>query len=105
MPFASISTSSSGDTTVVAAQPNRKIRVICYTVVAAGDVSVRFKSGASTNLTGAMALATNGGAAPSGAGISPSGFVGLFETAVGEALVINLSAAVAVGGHLTYQAL
>lgn len=104
MPFATISTSASGDTTLVAAQPGRKIRVVSYTVIAAGDVSVKFKSG-STDITGAMPLTTNGGAAPSGSGLAPSGFAGLFETASGEALVINLSAAVAVGGHLTYQAL
>lgn len=104
MPFATISTSASGDTTLVAAQPGRKIRVVSYTVIAAGAVSVKFKSG-STDITGAMALAANGGAAPSGAGLAPSGFAGLFETASGEALVINLSAAVAVGGHLTYQSL
>ena len=29
--------------------------------------------------------------------------VGLLETASGEALVLNLSAAVAVGGHITYR--
>lgn len=104
MPFASISTSASGDTTIIAAQPGRKIRVLNYTVIAAGDVSIRWKSG-STNITGAMALATNGGAAPSGAAQSPSGHIGLFETAVGEALVLNLSAAIAVGGHLAYQAI
>lgn len=104
MPFASISTSASGDTTIVAAQPGRKIRVLNYTVIAAGDVSIRWKSG-SNNITGAMALATNGGAAPSGTGQSPSGHIGLFETNVGEALILNLSAAIAVGGHLAYQSI
>ena len=50
-----------------------------------------------------MALATNGGAAPGAGPLAPAGVVGLLETASGEALVLNLSAAVAVGGHITYR--
>lgn len=103
MPFAKIDTATSGDNTIVAAIPNREIRVINYTTIASGDVAIRWKSGASTALSGAMALAANGGAAPSGTGQSPSGHIGLFETAPGEALVLNLSAAVQVSGHLAYQ--
>lgn len=103
MPFASIDTATSGDNTVVAAVPGRKIRLINYTVIAAGAVSIRWKSGASTNLSGAMSLPQNGGAAPSGSGQSPGGFIGLLETANGEALVLNLGGAVQVSGHLTYQ--
>ena len=104
MPFAKIDTATSGDNTIVAAFPNRKIRVLNYTVIASGDVSIRWKS-ASTALSGAMAVATNGGAAPAGAAQSPSGQIGLFETAIGEALVLNLSAAIQVSGHLAYQVL
>lgn len=103
MPFASIDTATSGDNTIVAAVPNRKIRVINYTAIASADVSIRWKSGASTNLSGAMALAANGGAAPAGTGQAPSGHIGLFETAPGQALVLNLSGAVQVSGHLAYQ--
>jgi len=102
MPFAKIDTATSGDNTIVTAVPNRKIRVINYTTIASGDVSIRWKS-ASTAISGAMALATNGGAAPSGTGQSPSGHIGLFETAPGEALILNLSAAIQVSGHLAYQ--
>lgn len=102
MPFASVDTATSGDNTIVAAVPGRKIRLINYTVIASGDVSIRWKS-ASTNLSGAMALAANGGAAPSGSGQSPAGFIGVLETNSGEALVLNLGSAIQVSGHLTYQ--
>lgn len=102
MPYASIDTATSGDNTIVAAASGRKIRVIAYTAIASGDVSIRWKS-ASTSLSGAMAVAANGGAAPSGAGESPSGYIGLMETAPGEALILNLSAAIQVSGHITYQ--
>lgn len=102
MPYALIDTAVSGDNTIVAAAPGRKIRVIAYLAIAGGDVSIRWKSG-STSLSGAMALAANGGAAPAGAGESPSGYIGLMETAPGQALVLNLSGAVQVSGHLTYQ--
>lgn len=105
MPFVAISTSTSGDNTLVAARPGQKIRVINYAATAAGDVAIKFKSGASTDLTGAMGLSATKALFPSGSGLSPAGFVGLFETAVGEALVLNLSDAVAVAGHLTFQSL
>jgi hypothetical protein len=49
-----------------------------------------------------MALAANGGAAPSAGQSVPAGLIGQFETNQGEALTMNLSAAIAVGGHLTY---
>jgi type 1 fimbria pilin len=103
MPFASIDTTTSGDNTIVTAVPGRKIRLINYTAIATGAVAIRWKSGASTNLSGAMSLAANGGAAPSGSGQSPAGFIGLLETNSGDALVLNLGAAVQVSGHLTYQ--
>lgn len=94
--FAAISASASGDTVVVAAVASKKIRVVSYMFQSAGAVDVRFRSGAATNLTGALPNAANTGAA---AGFSP---VGHFETVAGEALNINLSAAVAVGGHVAY---
>ena len=104
MPFAKISTSSSGDTTIVAAVTGKRIRVQNYTLIAAGDVSVTWKSG-STTISGAMPLTTNGGMAPSAGAATASGLDGVLETAGGEALVLNLSAAVLVAGHLRYEVL
>jgi hypothetical protein len=97
--FASISASSSGDNTVVSADATRRIRVLSYVVVSAGTVNVAWKSGAGTSLSGAMPLVANTGvASPIG---TPSGGW-LLETATNQALVLNLSAAIAVTGHLSY---
>lgn len=94
--FASIDASASGDNTVVAAVASKKIRVLDYVMISAGTVTARWKSGASTNKSGPMPLVANSGAAP------PWCPVGKLETASGEALVLNLSGAVAVGGHLVF---
>jgi hypothetical protein len=94
--FAVIAASSSGDNTVVAAVASKKIRVISYTVVAITAVNAKWKSGASTDKSGLLYCGATGGVA------NPYNPLGLLETASGEALVLNLSAAVAVGGHLTY---
>lgn len=74
---------------------SKKIRVLKLSLVAGGAVSVKFQS-AANDKTGLLPLAANGGVADS---FCP---VGLFETNAGEALNINLSGAVAVGGYLTY---
>jgi hypothetical protein len=95
--FASIDIAANGDTTEVALVAGKKIRVLAYRFQSAGAVAVRFKSGASTSLTGAMSTGAAGGGG--GAAFNP---IGHFETASGEALVINLSAAVQVSGHLVY---
>lgn len=103
MPYAAISVSASGDNTVVAASGNRRIRVKNYTIIAAGSVSVTWKSGASTSISGAMPLAANGGAAPSAGSANANGPDGVLETNGGDALVLNLSGAVGVYGHLSYE--
>ncbi len=70
--------------------------------IIATDIELRYSggaanSGAVTDLSGAMAFAANGGLAPPA---EPSAHV--MQTARGEALVLNLSAAVSVGGHHSY---
>lgn len=95
--YAAISESSSGDNTVVAAVSGKRIRVLSYVLIATGAVAVKFVSDASgTDITGAMDLGANGGVS---APHSPSGH---YQTGVGEALILNLGAAVQVSGHLTY---
>lgn len=89
--YASISTSASGDTTVVAAVTGKRIKVVDYVLTRASAVNMKWRSG-TTDITGLL----YNGAAP---GFNP---VGHFRTAVGELLAINLSAAVGVGGHLAY---
>lgn len=96
--FAPIAASTSGDNEVVAAVVGKRIRVLKYTIVAAGAVAAKFATaaGGATDLTGPMPMPANGGV---GGAYCP---IGLFETEAAEALVLNLSAGVAVAGHLTY---
>lgn len=97
--FAVIAASSSGDNTIVAADAaGRKIKVVSYALLASAAVTTKFKSGAATDITGGFALAANGGVSCPGA---PSAH--LFETAANTALVLNLSGAIAVGGHVSYM--
>lgn len=94
--FAAINVAAAGDNTVVAAVAGKRVRVLKYTIMSAGTVGAKFRSSSATDLTGPMPLLANSGV---GGAFCP---VGLFETAPGEALVLNLSVASAVGGHLTY---
>jgi hypothetical protein len=94
--FASISSSATGDNTIVAAVSGKKLRVLKYTIVASGLIAAKFRSSSGTDLTGPMTLGANSGV---GGAFCP---VGHFETIAGDALVLNLSAAVSVAGHLTY---
>lgn len=95
--YAAVAVASSGDNTIVAAVSGKKIRVISYMLNAAAAVDAKWKSGASTDKTGLLYMAAAGYGAIGD--YNPSGW---FETAVGQALVLNLSAAVAVGGHISY---
>ncbi len=95
--FAPISASASGDNTVVAAVAGKKIRVLKYTILANGTVAVKFRSPSVADLTGLMTLGTNSGV---GGAFCP---IGLFETAAGDPLIVNLSGGTGgVAGHLTY---
>ncbi len=94
--FAAISAAASGDNTIVAAVAGKKLRVVKYTIVTSSGVSVTFRTSSGADLTGAMALAANSGV---GGAYCP---VGLLETAAGDGLLLNLSGAVPVAGHLTY---
>jgi hypothetical protein len=95
--FAPIVASSSGATTVVAAVASKKIRVLRWSLSSNGNVNVKWQSHVTpTDLTGLHYMtqySTAGGAYTN---------VGIFQTIAGEALDINLSGAVAVGGELTY---
>ena len=101
-PFATISIVSGTTQAVVAAVPNRKIRVLNYTLISDTAGTYKFQS-ASTDITGAIPVAANGGASPNGHGALPDGQIGLFETAAGEALNLVFSTTANIGGHLAYQ--
>lgn len=93
--FAAIQTSASGDTTIVAAVPDKRIILLAYNYMANGAVNVKWRSN-TTDLTGLAYLVANGGK------VCPFANTGWAITALGEALVINLSAAIAVGGEVAY---
>jgi hypothetical protein len=95
--FAAIDVGTSGQNTLVAAVAGKKIRVLSYILMAAGAVNVRFRSAAASNLTGLKYFAAAGGGL-----VAPFNQLGWFETTVGEALTLNLSAPIAVGGELVY---
>lgn len=97
MPSLAIAASASGDNTLVSAVTGKKIRVHGYVLSASAAVNAKFRSG-TTDVTGLLYPGANGGAVAPRA-FSPDGW---FETVAGQALVLNLSAAVAVGGHLVY---
>ena len=94
--FGIIAESSSGDNEVVAAQAGYKIRVLAYNFTSNGAVNAKWRS-ATTDISGRsfMDAAGKGKVAP----FNPVGWV---ETAAGEALNLNLSAAIAVEGELVY---
>ncbi len=99
MGFGTISTSSSGATTIQALVSSKQIYVTSLALVANAAVNVKFQSHVTpTDLTGLFYLAANGGF------VLPFNQYGWFRTVSGEALDINLSGAVAVGGCFTYIA-
>jgi hypothetical protein len=94
--FATIAVSSSGDNSIVASVSSKKIRVLSLKLTTNGAVNAKWRS-ATTDITGLSYLAAAGDGE-----VLPFNPLGWFETAVTSALQVNLSAAVAVGGHLTY---
>lgn len=94
---AAISVASSGDNTIVAAVSTKRIKVYAINLNAVGTVSVKWKDGASTDLTGAQDLQ-----AREGYTIATEAPTFLFATTAGNALVLNLSAAIGVRGEVSY---
>lgn len=104
MPNVVIATSGSGDTILVAAPgANKFIRVYGYVLMSAGATTPEFKDGAGNSLSGKIWAcgAANGGVSASGT----VGIGGWFDCAVNTSLVLNNSAAIAVGGHVNYSIL
>ena len=93
---ATIDSAAGGNLTIVAAVPGKRILVFGYVIVASGAVTVQWKSG--TNLlTGAMALAANGGLVV----VGPPDTM-MLATNVGEALILTPGGATQVSGHVMY---
>lgn len=94
-----INVSASGDTVLVPAVAGKRIYCYAYRAISDTGQQVGFKDG-TTFVEGPFACGATsipGGAAPS---VVPPAW--LFRTALGNALVINLSQAIHVGGGLNY---
>jgi hypothetical protein len=94
---ASISHAASGDNTVVSLVSGKRIKVYSVVLVAVGTVDVKFKDGASTDLTGAMTFQAREGLTVA---VAPPAFV--LATSAGNAFIVNLSAAIGVRGWIAY---
>jgi hypothetical protein len=104
MPSLPVNVSASGNTTLIAADPaGRSIRVVGYHLSAAGSLVIQFQDTESNVICGPLHTFDNGTShanhAPRSEGIREF----LFATAPGAGLVINLSAAVNVGGYIDYE--
>ena len=81
---------------IVAAVSGKKIKVFAYVLINTTAQIVTWESG-TTALSGAMALASNGGITIA---VQPPECI--LETVAGEALNITQSAATQLSGHLSY---
>lgn len=93
--WAAVSTSTSGDQSIIALVASRKLRVLAAFLSFAGTVNVKWRSN-TTDLTGLTYGIANSGL------VLPYNKAGWFETASGQALNLNLSASVGVGGAVQY---
>ena|SRR5437867_907857 len=100
--YAFANPASIGDNQIVAAVPNKRIRVLAYTlsnqVATANNVKFRSAANDKTSLktlpaNTAVSILSRGGDV----------FAPAFECNVGEALNLNLSAGTSVGIDVTYQ--
>ena len=91
-----VNATSSGNNTVVAAVVSKKIRVLGFKLLAAGKVDVIWRSATAGTIINAVSLDKY---------IDYSFMTGIgyaLENTAGEALQLNLSAAIAVRGWLIY---
>lgn len=93
--FKVVSKNTAADNELVAAVVGKKIRVLSYSLNAAGGANTVTWKSASTALSGAMDIGDN-------VYVAAEANRGLFETAAGEALNLTLSAATLVAGHISY---
>lgn len=87
---------ASGDQTILSAISGKKIKVLGYVLVSDTGTALRWESGGSTNISGNMTVAANGGVSA-----APTEW-GWMTTLDGESLVLNVGTASTVGGHVTY---
>ena len=98
MAYSSLTVSNSGNTVVINAQTDKRIRVMSVFLMSYNTTSLIWQSGSSTslNLTGSTYLATNVGY------VLPFHPNGWFQTQTSTLLNINLSSPTSIGGCITY---
>lgn len=104
MKSVAINASASGDNTLVAAAVGKRIRVFGFLLSFSGSVNAKFTDGAAGSTIaglfyGAADVQVQAPCVPPVMGSQP----GWFATSQGNALVLNLSAATAVGGVVLYD--
>jgi hypothetical protein len=93
-----INAASSGNNTVITGVAGMRFRVLGYHFVVDSAVAVTWEEGVDIALSGAMSYAAKGGFTVA------ETYIGCLETATaGNDLVLSLSGAVGVRGHLSYQ--
>ena len=98
-----IAAASNGDNTLVAAQAGFAIRVVSFILTFSAAVNAKFTDGAGgTNLCGLL-YGIGTGPPPIVAPIAGPNARGYFQTTKGNALILNLSGAVPVGGEVVYE--
>lgn len=105
--FAKIEANASGDNVIVsgATFPQKRIRVLSYTILTDADVTVKWVSNA-TDISGPMPLAATGGMHCTSNYLAGGGPMALMTTLeVEDDLILNLSGPAIVGGFITYYAI
>src|SRR3954470_3857226 len=96
---APIAAAGTGGNTIVAGGGGEKIRGPRYELSASAAVNAKWRS-ATMDITGLLCLAAAGATVDSSKSGEQNDF--LFETVAGQALVLNLSGAVPVGGFINH---
>lgn len=105
MKYLPIYATASGNNVILAGStyPNRRVMVVAYTLLTDANVTIQWKSNA-TDLSGPMPILASGGVATTSNFLSGGigGPIGLFQTVNGgDDLILNLSGAANVGGHIS----
>lgn len=97
-----LSGASSGANNVIAAVSGQTIRVYAFWATAAGAVTLQWRDGATTALSGIATMATGVTVSfpPTAVG---NGLLPIFTLTAGNALNMNLGGAVQVSGQLLYS--
>lgn len=101
--FRPINATASGDNVILpgSVYGNKKVMVLSYVLISSAPCVVTWKSGASTALSGGMSLQSSGGCSHTANYLAPGQPLGAFQTNAGDDLILNVSGAATVGGHIS----